>query len=333
MFHSTARALLALAMLALAAPARAVEPVAFPIGLGSASFATVAARIAGELGLFLKHGLAARFIVMDSASAATTALIAGSVAGAVSGPGEVVVAQARGQKVVLVANTYAGLSGSLVLSKAVAERLGVGTTAPVSARLKALDGLTLAVPSATGAYTVAFRSAARDAGVTPRFVYMAQPAMVAALESGAIDGYVGGAPFWALPVVRGSGVLWISGPKAELAAGNMPVSSSNLQIMRDYALAHPDVVRALAAVFDDLGQALVAQPAAVKAIVARLYPDLDGPTLDLLFAAEAPAWRTLPPTEADMVREIGFVTLSGVALPQIDGIVPAALLAPGVDRR
>ena len=82
MFHSTARALLALAMLALAAPALAVEPVAFPIGLGSASFATVAARIAGELGLFLKHGLAARFIVMDRASAATTALIAGSVAGA-----------------------------------------------------------------------------------------------------------------------------------------------------------------------------------------------------------------------------------------------------------
>lgn len=103
--------------------------------------------------------------------------------------------------------------------------------------------------------------------------------------------------------------------------------------MRDYALAHPDVVRALAAVFDDLGQALVAQPASVKAIVARLYPDLDGPTLDLLFAAEAPAWRTLPPTEADMVREIGFVTLSGVALPQIDGIVPSALLAPGADRR
>jgi hypothetical protein len=123
MFHSTARALLALAMLALAAPARAAEPVAFPIGLGSASFATAAARIAGELGLFLKHGLAARFIVMDSASAATTALIASSVSGAVSGPGELVVAQARGQKVVLVANTYAGLSGSLVLSKAVAERL------------------------------------------------------------------------------------------------------------------------------------------------------------------------------------------------------------------
>lgn len=323
-FQAIHRSLVAAAVMALATSAKAA-PLEFSIGLGSASFATVAARIAGELGLFEKHGLAARFIVMDSASAATTALIASSVAGAVSGPGELVVAQARGQKVVAVANTYAGLSGSLVLSKAVADRLGVSPAAPVAERLKALEGLTIGVPSATGAYTVAFRSAARDVGANVRFAYMAQPAMVAALESGAIQGYVGGAPFWALPVVKGSGVLWISGPKAELPAANMPVSSSNLQIMRGYAEAHPDVARDLAAVFDDLGQALDTQPAAVKAIVARLYPDLDRPTLELLFAAESPAWKTKAPTTADMVREIAFVKLSGVTLPQADSLDPAGL--------
>ena len=325
LFQTIRRFLITAAMLALASSAHAAELQAFPVGLGSASFATVAARIAGELGLFEKHGIAAKFIVMDSASAATTALIAGSVAGAVSGPGELVVVQARGQQVVAVANTYAGLSGSLVLAKPVADRLGVSATAPVADRLKALEGLTIGVPSATGAYTVAFRSASRDAGANVRFAYMAQPAMVAALESGAIQGYVGGAPFWAMPVVKGTGVLWISGPKAELPAANMPVSSSNLQIMRGYAEAHPDVARGLAAVFADLGRALDTQPASVKAIVAKLYPDLDAPTLDLLFAAESPAWKTRPPSAADMAREIAFVKLSGVPLPQADSIDPSAL--------
>jgi ABC-type nitrate/sulfonate/bicarbonate transport system substrate-binding protein len=105
----------------------------------------------------------------------------------------------------------------------------------------------------------------------------------------------------------------------------MPVSSSNLQIMRGYAEAHPDVVRGLTAVFEDLGKALDTQPSAVKAIVAKLYPDLDGQTLDLLFAAESSAWKTRAPTEADMAREIAFVKLSGVPLPQADSIDPAAL--------
>ena len=325
-FHGLRQGLIVVALLALAPQARAAELTAFQIGLASTSFATVAARIAGELGLYEKHGIAVRFIVLDSASAATTALIAQSVAGALSGPGELVVAQARGQKVVVVANTYDGLSGSLVLSKAVVTRLRVPATAPVAVRLKALDGLTIGVPSATGAYTVAFRSASRDAGAAVKFVYMAQPAMVAALESGAIDGYVGGAPFWAVPVVKGTGVLWISGPAAELPAANMPVSSSNLQIMRSYADAHPDVVAGLAGVFDDLGQELETRPAAVKAIVARLYPDMDATMLDLLFAAESRAWKTAAPTSDGMAREIAFVKLGGVVIPQIDAIDPAALL-------
>jgi ABC-type nitrate/sulfonate/bicarbonate transport system substrate-binding protein len=297
-----------------------------PIGLASTSFATAAARIAQEMGLFARHGLAPKFVVMDSASATTTALIAGSVVAAVSGPGELVVAQARGQKVVVISNTYGGLSGSLVLSRAAADKTGIAPSAPVVQRLKALDGLTIAVPSPTAAYGAAFRSAARDAGATIRFAYMAQPAMVAALESGAIQGYVGGAPFWAIPVVKGSGVLWISGPKGELAAVNMPVSSSNLQMMRFYAEAHPDIVLRLTAVFADLGRALEQAPAAVKPVVAKLYPDLDATTLDLLFTAEAQAWKTKPPTQADMAQEIAFVKLSGVTLPQIDSVDPAALL-------
>jgi hypothetical protein len=66
----------------------------------------------------------------------------------------------------------------------------------------------------------------------------------------------------------------------------------------------------------------------VKAAVAKLFPDLDGLTLDLLFASESPAWAAKPLTVNDMAHKIVFVKASGVPLTQIDSIDPASLLCP-----
>jgi ABC-type nitrate/sulfonate/bicarbonate transport system substrate-binding protein len=317
-----------LAMAALAGSAVAQELREVSISLASTSFATAAPRIAKELGLFEKRGIDPRFIVMDSANAATAGLIAKSVDAALSGPGEVVVAQARGQKVVVVASTYAGLSGSLVLAKSAADKLGVSASAPVAARLKALDGLVIGSPSATGAYTVALKGAAAAVGANLRFAYMAQPAMLAALDSGAIQGFIAGAPFWAAPVLKASGVLWISGPKGELPSQFSPVSSSNLQTLRGFAEANPALVRRLADVFSDLARAIEERPQDVKAAVARLYSTLDARTLEVLLAAELRAWATRPVTASDMAHEIAFIKLSGTPIAQLDSVEPGAMLLP-----
>ena len=319
--------LVGVAAAAMAAPARGQQRREVSIGLASTSFATAAARIAKELGLYEAHGLEPKFVVLDNASAATAALISRSVESALSGPGELVVAQARGQKVVVVANTYAGMSGSLVLSKSVAEKLGTSPAAPVGARLKALDGLLIGSTSATGVYTVSFKTAAAAAGAAVRFTYMAQPAMQAALESGAIQGFVGGAPFWAFPITKGSGVLWISGPRGELPSDHVPASSSNLQVMRAFADEHPDVVQRLAKVFNDLSRTLEQDPERVKSAVFKLYPSLDATALDLLFSVESQAWKVRPVTAKDMAREVAYVKLIGSVPAVIDSIDPASMLA------
>ena len=320
--------IVATAIAATAGMAFGQEVREFSMSLASTSFATAAPRVAKELGLFEKHGISPRFVVMDSANAATTALISKSVDSALSGPGELVVGHARGQKIVVVANTYAGLSGSLVLAKSAADKLGVSPTAPVAARLKALDGLVIGSPSATGAYTVALKGAAAAAGANVRVTYMAQPAMVAALESGAIQGFIGGAPFWAAPVRKGSGVVWLSGPKGEFPPEFSPIMSSHLQTLRGFAEANPAIVKRVAEVFNDLSKAIDERPLEVKAAVARLYPSLDAKTLDLLFAAESRAWKTRPATARDMAHEIAFVKLSGTPIPQLDSVDPAAMLLP-----
>jgi len=311
---------------AMLTPASAQQLRPMSIGLSSASLVAAAPRVAKEMGLFEKHGLDVRFVTMESANAATAALISRSVDVALSGPGEVVAAQARGQRVVLIASAYSGLGASLILSKSVADRLGASPTAPLMDRLKVLDGLVIGTTNSTSPYTVAFRGVAKAAGANPRFTFLSVSAMAAALETGAIQGFINSAPYWAAPVLKGSGIVWISGPKGELPPENTPLTSVSLATMRDFATANPELMRGLGAALADLSSAIDERPADVKAAVAKLFPDLDAKSLDLLFASEAPAWRTKPLTATDMIREIGFVKSTGAAIPDIDKIDPASLL-------
>ena len=296
------------------------------IALGSVGFGTAPVRLAKELGLYERHGLNARIVVMDSGSAATTALVSRSTDTALSGSGELVTALGQGQKLVIVANVYNGSSGTLVLSNAAVAKLGVADTAPAAARLKALNGLLIASPSAASAYTVSLKGATAAAGASIRFTYMAPQTMASALEAGAIDGYIAGAPSWAPPVLKGAGRVWISGPKQDFPPAHMPASAGSLQAMRDVAESRPVLMQRLADVFADLAAAVAERPADVKAALHRVYPSLDPATVDLLFASESAAWKAKRLTAADVKHDIEFVRSGGAAMPQIENVDPASVL-------
>ena len=286
-------------------------------------------RFAKEMGLFEKRGIDINFVTMDSASASAAGLIAGSVPYAFSGTTELIVSQSRGRDVVAIANTYGGLGGTLVLLKAAADKLKVSANAPLNERLKALNGLIIASPSATSAYTVSFKGAAAAAGADVKFTYMAIPSMPAALESGAIQGYVASAPFWVFPLTSGKGVLWVSGPKGELPAELRPKSNSVLLTMRDTIKASPEVTKSVAGVFADFAEAVDRRPADVKAAIAKVFPNVDSKTMDVLFETEAAAWKAKPLTAADIVHEIAYAKTGGVNLPaQVDKLAPASLIWP-----
>ena len=310
-------------------PARAQTDRELTIGLASSSFAVAALRIAHELGLLARHGIKARSVATESSVVALTGLLSRSFDLAMIGLPELVVAQARGQKVVAIATTYGGFATSLVLSKAAAERTGVAPTAPAAQRFKALDGLLIATPSATAGGTIAFKGATQAQGANVRLTYMAQTAMQAALESRAIDGYLSSAPFWAFPVVKGDGLLWISGPRGDFPSSSTPTVTAFLVANRDYAEANRDLMMRFKAVVADLGTALQQRPAEVKAAVARLYPDVPAPALDVLFEAEAGSWNPRQVDAKQLAHEIAMVKAIGVSLPPlIDTIDPASILFP-----
>ena len=319
------RALLGMALVPLAAQAQTQEKAGLPItiAVSSNSLAYGGLRIAERAGLFEKQGLAPKIVTMDSGSVAMAAVLAGSAEFASAGPGEVLAARLRGQKIVLVANIYRGLSGSLVLATKVAERFAPDLG--IDAKLKALDGLAIATPSATSAYTHPYRSAAEAVGVRPRFVYMAQPAMAAALQAGAVQGIIAGAPFSMMAVASGAGVLWISGPKADLPPSVLPSSSACIETSEAYAAAHPDVVRRIQASFAALAAFIRDTPDEARRLLGLAYPQLDAAALRTIFRDEAQNWSRSVVTEADIRQEIAIQVSSG-ALKGVDAIPPASLL-------
>jgi ABC-type nitrate/sulfonate/bicarbonate transport system substrate-binding protein len=245
-----------------------------------------------------------------------------------SGPSDVVMAQGRGQNVVALTSGYRGFAASIVISKVAADKAGVSGTSPISARLKALDGLTIASTSAGSTFTVGLKTAAESAGAKVNVVYMAQPAMVAAFQRGIIDGFTVSAPYYVVPVTNGSGVMWVSGPKGEFPKMSAPANSSVLMAKREFAEANPDLIKRVTAVFSDFWKAIDERPADVKAAIAKLWPDLDAKTIDIVFEAEAPGFKAKPLTIDDMQHEIDFMKLGKIELPHGDRLNPAAMLFP-----
>ena len=244
------------------------------------------------------------------------------------GSGTVIAAVARGQKIVAIANGYGGFATTMVVAKDVAEKLGVKPNAPVAERLKAADNLLVGTPEPTAGSTLGFKLAMATVGANLRFTYMAQQAMQAALENGAIQGYLASAPFWAGPVASGKGVVWVSGPKGEMPAGSVNISSTQLQMMREAATADPELAKAFASIFADLRKAIDERSDEVKAATARVFPDLDRKILDIVFPSESGAWNGRPMTTADWVKEIAFVKSSGTQIPGLDVVDPASFVFP-----
>lgn len=323
----TCRALLA-SLLAISAAANAQDVREVKIATSSSSIGGGSARIAKELGLFEKHGIKAAVAPMETGSVATPALVSGAVDFVTSGPSDIVMAQSRGQKLVALTGAYHGSAATVVLSKAAAEKAHVAPTAPVADRLKALDGLTIASTSSGSTLTVTVKTAAESVGAKVNFVYMSQPAMVASFRRGLVQGFTVAAPYYIAPVNEGSGYVWLSGPRGDFPRQFAPVNSVVLIARREFAEANPDLVRRMVAVFADLSKAFDERPAAVKAAMAKLWPDLDAATLDMVIASEGRALKGAPVSVADMAQEVDYMKRGGVPLPNAEQLNPAAMVFP-----
>jgi hypothetical protein len=74
-------------------------------------------------------------------------------------------------------------------------------------------------------------------------------------------------------------------------------------------------------------------PDAVKAAVARVFPDLNKDAVDLLSATELPAWTSAPVTVEDLKRDIEYAKASNSALTGWEQLDPPKLVwSPSTSR-
>ena len=161
-----------------------------------------------------------------------------------------------------------------------------------------------------------------------RFTYMTQPSFAAAMTRQAIDGFIGSAPFSTMAISKGLGQMWADGPKRDFPAESAPANAGILLVMRDYADANPDVIRRLRASYGDFAATVSQRPQEVKATIARLFPDLDAPTLDLFFESESAAWSFRQANVDEMAHELRFLKESGISLPGLEQLKATDLIYP-----
>jgi ABC-type nitrate/sulfonate/bicarbonate transport system substrate-binding protein len=296
-----------------------------PIAVSSTSFVLGGLRIAENAGIFAKHGVQPKIIVMESGNAAMSALISKSVNFAIAGPPEALAARARKQDILIAGNLYRGLAGSIVVLKTKAAQFNVKADAPIADRLRALNGLRVAFPSATSSLLGPLRSAADTAGSKIQYTYMAQPAMVAALETGAIDAMMASYPFAGVPVLKGTGVIWIDGPAGDLPEAAQPTSSSSLLTSGAYAKANSDVVKRMQQAIIESGEFIKNKPDEAKRALAVGYKDLDQKAIDIAFAEQWRNWTQPRFSAADIAHEIVLLEKSG-QIPGLRDIDPQAML-------
>ena len=318
----------AAAVMLITAGAACAQQKEISIGLSSASFAVAGPRIAQQMGMFGKYGVEAKFIILDGSTAALAGLIAGSLDIIEVSTPDFIATHARNDSVVAIDSVYSGFGTSMVISKALADKIGVSPTAPLNERMKALAGQRIATVSAASSGTVPYRAALQAVGVNQPMVYMGQPAMQAALETGAIDGYTSSAPFWAFPVATGKAVLWVNGPKGELPPEIAPLVTGIMVTTTNFAAANPETIKKLRLILTDLAKAVQDRPNDVKAVVGQLYPSLDATSLDVLFATESRGWNTTRLTPQILAKEISFVKSAGIPVPDIDKLDAARMIVP-----
>jgi len=324
--RSLAIALAAMMLQFVAQPVAAQSPVTeVSVAVSSTSFVLGGVRIAENAGIFARHGLRPKIIVMESGNAAMSALISKSADFAIAGPPEALAARARKQDIVIAVNLYRGLAGSIVMLKTKPMQLNIKADAPIADRLRALAGLRVAFPSATSSLLGPIRSAADNVGAKIQYTYMAQPAMVAALETGAIDAMMASYPFAGVAVLKGPGLIWIDGPAGDLPEAALPTSSSSLLTTGAYSKTNGDIVKRMQQAIVESGEFIKAKPDEAKRALAAGYKDLDDKAIDIAFAQQWRNWTQPRFTAADITHEISLLEKSG-QVPGLKDIDPAAML-------
>jgi NitT/TauT family transport system substrate-binding protein len=271
--------------------------------------------LAEELGLWEKEGLRVKISTVAGVGAAN-AVLAGSVDFAPVSSPTLVRADARGQKLFAIAQLMDRMPLEAVLRKDVADKAGIVPGLPIEKRAQALRGKRMAVDSVNTINHLLLKYLARKGGLDPEkdltVTPMQPPNMIAALKSGAIDGFLMSMPWPVMASRDGTAVTLMSVARGDLAELS-PFSFIVLVTRAGFCDARPSVCKKLVGGYKRALALMQDQPAEAVAALRKKFDKTDPAVLAEAFElVRAASSRTALIPEAGLKRALEFQIDAGV---------------------
>lgn len=272
-------AALSIAMAVVSCPASAAEAgkltnvvmanPAFTISFG-------ANYLAEDLGIYKKNGLNVKTVLIHGVGA-TNAVISGSADFVEAASTSITRAIAKGQKLLVIAETIDKPSTIIVLRKDLADAAGFDPGAPLKKRAVILRNRTIAVDSTGSLIDSYLLLILKRAGIDPGGVQIPtmQPAnMLASFQTKQIDGFAMAPPWPLIPVTQGAAVTVASGPKGDPADLN-PFATSIVATRPETCQQRRSVCMAMGHSFAEAEAYIHDRPKEAAEVLKKRFPKLD----------------------------------------------------------
>lgn len=231
---------------AVGLPAKAQEKV--NITQAVASFAFLPIDYAVAVGYFKEEGLEVQQIATRGGGPDLTALISGDVQFNAAAGTYQIGAIAAGRDILNVYNFFSRNLIGLVLSADAAKRTGVAADAPLKERLAALKGMNIGMTRPGSLTDKQIRHLIQLGGLGENDVQVVAiggpPNLLSAMDQGAIDGFVISVPYYEIAAKQQNAVVWVDNTRGDDPSID-PFMMESLLTTREYAQAHPEIVRAM----------------------------------------------------------------------------------------
>jgi ABC-type nitrate/sulfonate/bicarbonate transport system substrate-binding protein len=284
------------------------------------NFAFGAIWVAEQLKYFEAEGVRVKITPSPSGSLCLNAVVGRSTNFCASTSEGLVLARVEGAPAIAIQAHNRAMTLSVVLRKAIVDKLGLTRQSPIDERIRALTQLgTIGATGPGAASEQIFKFLVKKAGgigTILKFVYIGAPELPASLMNNVIDAYALSPPSAEVTEPSGKGYVLIP-----LGKGEVPELTDYpyevLMVRPDYVEANPKIATAVARAISRGGALFHSNPEAAKAALRshRLYTKdkLADDVFELSYSTVVnamPAWGTM--SAAGWQKVINFSTGAGI---------------------
>jgi ABC-type nitrate/sulfonate/bicarbonate transport system substrate-binding protein len=284
------------------------------------NFAFGAIWVAEQLKYFEAEGVRVKITPAPSGSVCLNAVVGRSINFCASTSEGLVLARVEGAPAIAIQAHNRAMTLSVVLRKAIVDKLGLTRESPIDARIRALTQLgTIGATGPGAASEQIFKFLVKKAGgigTILKFVYIGAPELPASLMNDVIDAYALSPPSAEVTEPSGKGYVLIP-----LGKGEVPELTDYpyevLMVRPDYVEANPKIATAVARAISRGGALFRSNPEAAKTALRnhRLYTKdkLADDVFELSYSTVAnamPPWGTM--SAAGWQKVINFSTGAGI---------------------